>query len=91
MEIIADMTRQYKSVQIDMSERVSKLKKRESDNNDHINELEAKKKALEDEIKDNKNKKEQQIDGLKKRIDEMAHEFSIMLKDTLETMRDKIK
>ena len=74
-----------------MMDRINRLDRRKMENQEEIKNLEDRKKQYEDEIKDIKNKKQVKIDNLKKRIEEMSHDFSGMLKETLENMRDKIK
>merc|ERR1712070_853143 len=76
MDIISDMTRQFKSV--------------ESDLTNHINRLEDRKEALVAEIKDSKEKKETMIKQLMRRIDELSNDFAKMLGETLDNMRAKI-
>ena len=48
MEIIADMTRQYKSVFEDMTERINQLEARKSNNDAEIRKLEEQKYSLND-------------------------------------------
>ena len=59
MDIISDMTRQYKSVEEEKMEQINNLTKRKNDNHDKIAALETQKKNLEEEIKEIKESKEQ--------------------------------
>ena len=47
--------------------------------------------GLQGEIKEIENKKKNEIELLKKSIEEMSGSFATMLRETLEAMRDKIK
>ena len=50
MEIIADMTRQYKSVEEEKTIQIVRLEQRKMDNSNEIQKLEESKKQLETEI-----------------------------------------
>ena len=43
MDIISDMTRQFKSVEEDLTNKINQLEKRKANNDEDIRELEAKK------------------------------------------------
>ena len=90
MDIISDMTRQYKSVEEEKMEQINNLTKRKNDNDDKIAALETQKKNLEDEIKEIKTAKELKITELKKRIEDMSADFAAMLRETLDNMQAKI-
>ena len=91
MEIIADMTRQYKSVEEELMNRINRLEQRKDDNAAEIVKLGEIKKNLEAEINDITTAKKDEINKLKKSIEDMSHEFATMLKDTLEKMKTKIE
>ena len=72
MDIISDMTRQYKSVEEELFEQISRLEQRKSNNEEEIKILKKKEADLEADIKEIKAKKQTQIDGLKKNIENMS-------------------
>ena len=90
MDIISDMTRQYKSVEEEKMQQINNLTKRKNDNDDKIAALVTQKNNLEDEIKEIKASKQLKIDDLKKRIEEMSSDFAQMLRETLDNMQNKI-
>ena len=57
MQIISDMTRQYKSVEEDLMDHINRLNNRRDENERNIKDLEEKKNNLEAEIKEIKNSK----------------------------------
>ena len=83
MEIISDMTRQYKSVEEELMNRINRLEERKSNNNTEMKKLEDTKAKLNTEIQEIEREKGDEIGRLKKSIEEMASEFANMLKDTL--------
>tara|TARA_B110001450_G_scaffold197490_1_gene186087 strand:- start:127 stop:447 length:321 start_codon:yes stop_codon:yes gene_type:complete len=91
MDIISDMTRQYKSVEEELMEQINRLEQRKTNNEEEIKNLKNKEGALQGEIKEIENKKKNEIELLKKSIEEMSASFAKMLQETLEAMRDKIK
>ena len=91
MEIISDMTRQFKSVEEELMNRINKLELRKENNTAEMKQLEETKKNLDTEINDIRSAKTEEISKLKKSIEEMSHEFALMLKDTLEKMKTKIE
>ena len=72
MEIIADMTRQYKSVEEEMLERINNLSTRGSLNEQEIEKLQDKKSKLNKEIEEMKVEKEVKIKELQGNIDQMS-------------------
>ena len=52
MDIISDMTRQYKSVEEQLMNKINSLEQRKMENSDEKKRLEESKKALEDEIRE---------------------------------------
>ena len=52
MDIISDMTRQYKSVEESLMNKINQLEQRKMENNDEKKRLEESKKALEDDIRE---------------------------------------
>merc|ERR1712070_79145 len=90
MDIISDMTRQFKSVESDLTNHINRLENRKTDNLQQIKNLEDRKEALVAEIKDSKEKKETMIKQLMRRIDELSNDFAKMLGETLDNMRAKI-
>ena len=71
--------------------RINKLEAKQLDNNASIDQLEQQRDALKNDIRDIKTTKQADIDRYKKSIEEMSQEFAGMLKDTLETMKNKIE
>ena len=69
MDIISDMTRQYKSVEEELFEQISRLEQRKSNNEEEIKILKKKEADLEADIKEIKSKKQAQIELLKKNIE----------------------
>ena len=57
MDIISDMTRQYKSVEEEKMEQINNLTKRKNENDDKIATLEEEKTTLRDEIAEIKTSK----------------------------------
>ena len=53
MDIISDMTRQFKSVEEDLTNKINSLEKRRANNDEELRGLEQTKQALLDEIKQN--------------------------------------
>ena len=91
MDIISDMTRQYKSVEEELMNRINKLDEKKRANEHQIETLEQQRNQLNQDIKDIRSSKQAEIEKYKKRIEEMSQEFAGMLKDTLETMKNKIE
>ena len=91
MEIISDMTRQFKSVEEELMNRINKLELRKENNTAEMKQLEETKKNLDTEINEIRSAKTEEISKLKKSIEEMSQEFAAMLKDTLEKMKTKIE
>ena len=54
MEIISDMTRQYKSVEEELNNNINNLERREDDNAQEINQLKEQKKELDQGISEEK-------------------------------------
>ena len=71
--------------------RINKLDEKKRGNEHMIDTLEQQKKQLTDDIKDITSKKQAEIEKYKKSIEDMSTEFAGMLKDTLETMKNKIE
>ena len=90
MDIVADMTRQFKSKHEELSQRIADLSDLSAKNQDKIQELEGDYQRLQFEKNDIENQKNEEIKDLKKRIDEMSNEFAEMLKETLNKMQEKI-
>ena len=88
--IIADMTRQYKSTDQEMSEFEQQLAQRIEENEYTIDSLEAKKQALTKEKEKIQHQKEEEIKELTNYIEAMNNNFSQMLEKTLKKMKDKI-
>ena len=90
MDIIADMTRQFKSVEEDLTGRINELENAKSANNLEIGRLQEERDTLQKSIDKDMESKKKVIDGLKNRIDELSTDFAKMLTETLEAMRGKI-
>ena len=91
MEIISDMTRQFKSVEEELMNRINRLELSKENNTAEMKKLEDTKKNLDAEILEISNAKAEEIAKLKKSIEEMSYEFAQMLKETLEKMKSKIE
>ena len=91
MEIIADMTRQFKSVEEDMLEKINDLSTKKSQNENEIEKLEERKTNLQNDIKIMEQEKKEEISTLSSRIEQLSSNFATMLKDTLEKMKQKIE
>ena len=91
MEIISDMTRQYKSVEEELNNNINNLERRKDDNAQEINQLKEQKKELDQGISEEKARGQDEIGKLKKSIEDMSNEFASMLKDTFEKMQKKIE
>lgn len=89
-DIIADMTRQYKSRYEELSDKDIILKREIEANNHMIAELDAQYKKLEDEKKLMETEKQEEITKLQKQMDDMSQVFAAMLKSTLEKMQARI-
>ena len=72
MEIIADMTRQYKSVEADLSDQINRLEQKKLENADRIKEMSVKKQNLENDIKEIKKDGDATISDLTTNIDAMS-------------------
>ncbi len=72
MDIISDMTRQYKSVEEELMEQINRLEQRKTNNEEEIKNLKNKEEGLQGEIKEIENKKKNEIELLKKSIEEMS-------------------
>ena len=71
--------------------RINELHQQVANNNEETKRLEERKSGLEQEISDIEASKQEEIGKLKKNIEEMSLEFSGMLKETLEKMKNKIE
>ena len=76
MDIISDMTRQFKSVEEELLNRIDRLDKRSMDNDEEIKKLEQNKKNLLEEIESVRSEKEVKIEGLKSNIEDLSSDFS---------------
>ena len=89
-DIIADMTRQYKSRFEELSDKEKVLKQEIEGNDDQIEELKEQYARLEQEKMTIEKDKQEEISKLKKQIDDMSQVFAAMLKSTLEKMQARI-
>ncbi len=90
MDIVADMTRQFKSMQEELAQRIADLSDQSSKNQETIQYLEMEYQRLSQEKAEVENQKNEEIKELKRRIDEMSSEFAEMLRETLHKMQEKI-
>lgn len=90
-DIIADMTRQYKSMFEELTEKINKLSREVEENKDTITDLNERKEKLLQEKNEIEKAKNEEIKELKKRIDEMSSDFAEMLRDTLHKMQERIE
>ena len=72
MEIISDMTRQFKSVEEELMNRINRLELNKENNTADIKKLEDNSKSLNSEIQEISNSKAEEISKLKKSIEEMS-------------------
>nr|CCA26223.1 conserved hypothetical protein [Albugo laibachii Nc14] len=89
--IAQDMTRQYKSMQEELLHRVSTLEKGKADLYDQLEGARTAFEAMQREKDDIITMKNEEIEELKGKMNDMAHEFSDMLKETLGKMRERIE
>mmetsp|Transcript_28434 Transcript_28434/g.87104 ORF Transcript_28434/g.87104 Transcript_28434/m.87104 type:complete len:205 (-) Transcript_28434:1083-1697(-) len=90
-EIARDMTRQYKGMQEQLLDRVTELSQTVRELQDRLEEAE----HHHDNTLREKNRvihvKDDEINEMKAKMEDMAHEFGGMLKQTLEKMRQRIE
>ena len=90
-EITQDMTRQYKSMQEELLNRINKLEETVQELNDQLSDSDIRVERI---LKDKNSiiqMKDAEIAELKSKMDDMADEFSEMLRETLERMRERIE
>lgn len=90
-DIVADMTRQYKSTEEELLQKDGELMKRIELNDQDITELTKEKEEIEKDTKLKLEEKAKELANLNSMMQKMAIEFSQMLKDTLKKMREKIE
>ena len=90
-DIIADMTRQYKSMFEELTEKINKLEREVVDNDEIIVDLKEKYEKMNNEKMEIEKAKNEEIKELKKRIDDMSSDFAEMLRDTLHKMQERIE
>lgn len=90
-DIVSDMTRQYKSRFEELLAKLNDLEREKEDNKAKIEGLDEVLAALEEEHKGIEKEKVDEIQRLRKQIDDMSQEFANMLKSTLEKMGERIK
>ena len=89
-DIIADMTRQYKSTEDELNQQLSRLDQREEQNAEIIKDLKEQYKTIADEKANRQKEKEEELAQLHTYINTMNQNFSQMLKSTLTKMKDRI-
>ena len=90
-EITQDMTRQYKSMQEELLNRINLLEESVQSLNDQLADADIRQERL---LKDKNaiiQMKDEEITELKNKMDDMAEEFGEMLRETLEKMRERIE
>lgn len=90
-DIIADMTRQYKSMFEELTEQINKLERKVVDNNEIIEDLKEQYEKLNNEKLEIEKQKNEEIKEYKKKIDDMSSDFAEMLRDTLHKMQERIE
>ena len=90
-DIMADMTRQYKSTFAELTETETNLQQRGRENAKEIEKLEKDYETLDTEFKNKEKMMKEELDQLAKHLGEMSTEFSSMLKETLEKMKLRIE
>ena len=88
--IIADMTRQYKSTDSELCEFETILKQRSEENESTIEDLKKQKNNIVAQKDAIQTTKQAEITELNNYIDQMHNNFGVMLKKTLEKMKDRI-
>ena len=89
-DIIADMTRQYKSTEDELNQQLSRLDQREDTNAEIIKDLKAQYEAINTEKENQHKAKTEELNQLHAYINTMNQNFSSMLKSTLTKMKDRI-
>ncbi len=72
MDIISDMTRQYKSVEEQLMNKINKLEQRKLENTSETQRLEEQTNELKESISEIETSKKDEINKLKKNIEEMS-------------------
>jgi predicted RNase H-like nuclease (RuvC/YqgF family) len=85
------MTRQYKSMFEELTEKINKLERQVVDNDETIGDLKEQLEKLNGEKAEVEKQKNEEIKELKKRIDDMSSDFAEMLRDTLNKMQERIE
>mmetsp|Transcript_11336 Transcript_11336/g.20965 ORF Transcript_11336/g.20965 Transcript_11336/m.20965 type:complete len:194 (+) Transcript_11336:99-680(+) len=89
-QITADMTRQYKSMQEELLNRINILENTISELNDNLEDANAMVESQRKEMEDTIALKDAEIADSKRRMEDMAKEFGDMLKETLDKMGERI-
>ena len=90
-EITRDMTRQYKSMQEQLVDRITELSRTVQDLQDRLEEAEQHHTAIITEKDKAIDLKDKEIEEIKQKMEDMAQEFGGMLKETLDKMRQRIE
>lgn len=85
------MTRQYKSMFEELTEKINKLEREVVDNDETIGDLKEQYEKLNSDKLEIEKQKNEEIKELKKRIDDMSSDFAEMLRDTLHKMQERIE
>jgi len=90
-DIVADMTRQYKSMKEELLQKQLGLESKVTDHKDTIKQMQEDCQRMRQEKDELEGAKNEEIKELKRRIDEMSSDFTEMLKETLEKMKERIE
>ena len=90
-DIVADMTRQYKSMEEELINREGQLSTQVTNNEEELKRLQDEHKRLSEQKADIERQKNEEIKDLRARIEQMSSQFAEMLKETLHKMQDRIE
>eukprot|EP01017_Pseudomicrothorax_dubius_P039222 TRINITY_DN5983_c0_g2_i1.p2 TRINITY_DN5983_c0_g2~~TRINITY_DN5983_c0_g2_i1.p2 ORF type:complete len:189 (+),score=61.76 TRINITY_DN5983_c0_g2_i1:68-634(+) len=89
--IVADMTRQYKSMQEELNREITVLKAKTVEQDDEMRIKERRFTEISNKKKMELDEKETQVNELKRALDDLTSKFAAMLKETLEKLEKKIE
>eukprot|EP00877_Chromochloris_zofingiensis_P009416 jgi/Chrzof1/4728/Cz14g24040.t1 len=90
-DITADMMRQHKTMQEQMSKRIADLEATQHEMSHQLEEKEANIAALRQRHAELQKSSNAQVSGYQQRIDQLQLEFAAMLKDTLDKMHERLE
>jgi len=90
-DVTCDMTRQYKAMEQEKDEKIKELQEKISANQLKMLQRDSQHAEIIKEKEAIYREKDDEVRQLKKNIEDMSQRFAIMLKDTLDQMKDKIE